>query len=176
MANKQIEAEKLEEWIDDAQTRIFQSAVVNNTRRRSSVIQSKDFANMIKDIKTEYKEAGFDEKLDTDTLEKVKAKKPLSSQKKGNLKEKNETLMKLLNVVEEKTDAMNDAWEHFASADGAFSALPSYRNPEKSCPAQGVKSVPYNKEGLDEGMDMFEKQFDGVMNSIVKTCEKDVQQ
>jgi len=148
----------------------------NSTRRRrSSVIQSKDFSNLIKNIKTEYKEAGFEEKLGDDTLEKVQAKKPLANQKKGNLKEKNETLQKLLNVVEEKTDAMTDAWEHFSSADGAFSALPSYRNPEKSCPRLGEKSVPYSKEGLDEGMEMFEKQFDGVMNTIVKTCEKDVQ-
>ena len=33
----------------------------------------------------------------------------------------------LLNTVVERTEGMNDAWEHFASADPAFANVASYR-------------------------------------------------
>ena len=141
---------------------------------------SKDFTAMMKGMKEEYHQQGFSTTLDEATLEKVEAKKPLKTQKKGNLKEKNDAMMKLLNVVVERTEGLNEAWEHFASAEPAFANVASYRfgfmicfsemnfrNADKTCPkgaaAMKNEAVAYDKNNLDGGMDLFEKQFDGVM-------------
>merc|ERR1719228_250863 len=103
------------------------------------------------------------------------AKKPTKAAKKGTLKEKTDAMLKLLNTVEERTEGLNEAWEHFASADPAFANLASYRNTDKTCPtnpalARKNSAIAYDKSKLDEGMDLFEKQFDGIMKAVVKTC------
>jgi len=172
------EAEKLEAWIDATQQKIFKAAAGANGRRRSSVVQSKDFTNMVKDLKADYAKQGFQTALGDDKLEAMLAKKPTKASKKGTLKEKNDAMLKLLDTVEERTQGMNEAWEHFASADPAFANLASYRNTDKTCPTNSAlaaknQAIPYDKSKLDEGMDMFETQFDGVMKALVKTCGDD---
>jgi hypothetical protein len=87
------------------------------------VAQSKDFTKMVKDMQDEYTKKGFSSALPDD----LSAKKPMKAAKKGTLKEKNDSMMKLLNTVVEKTEGMNEAWEHFASANPAFSNVASYR-------------------------------------------------
>jgi len=171
------EADKLEAWIDDTQKKIFKAAASNNGRRRSSVVQSKDFTNMVKDLKDDYSKQGFGN-LKEGELEGVTAKKPTKAAKQGTLKEKKDAMLKLLNTVEERTEGMNEAWEHFASAEPAYSNVASYRNTDKTCPtsaalAEKNAAIPYDKSKMDEGMDLFEKQFDGVMKAIVKTCGDD---
>ena len=79
------------------------------------------------DLQEDYSKKGFDEKLNEDTLATTNAKKPMKAAKKGTLKEKKDAMASLLNTVVERTQGMNDAWEHFASADPAFANVASYR-------------------------------------------------
>ena len=119
----------------------------------------------MKDLQEDYSKKGFDEKLKEDTLAAMDAKKPMKAAKKGTLKEKKDAMASLLNTVVERTEGMNDAWEHFASADPAFANVASYRlsskdflvllsyhifcrNTDKTCPKGGMmaqrnEAVPY---------------------------------
>ena len=81
----------------------------------------------MKDLQEDYSKKGFDEKLNEETLANLNAKKPMKAAKKGTLKEKKDAMASLLNTVVERTEGMNDAWEHFASADPAFANVASYR-------------------------------------------------
>ena len=81
----------------------------------------------MKDLQEDYSKKGFDEKLKEETLASTNAKKPMKAAKKGTLKEKKDAMASLLNTVVERTEGMNDAWEHFASADPAFANVASYR-------------------------------------------------
>jgi len=92
----------------------------------------------VKDLQEDYTKKGFDEKLKEETLAAMHAKKPMKAAKKGTLKEKKDAMASLLNTVVERTEGMNDAWEHFASADPAFANVASYRNTEKTCPKGGM--------------------------------------
>ena len=105
----------------------IQAAASSTGRRRSSVAQSKEFTKLVKDLQEDYSKKGFDEKLNEDTLATMNAKKPMKAAKKGTLKEKKDAMASLLNTVVERTQGMNDAWEHFASADPAFANVASYR-------------------------------------------------
>merc|ERR1719153_773432 len=130
----------------------------------------------MKDLQEDYSKKGFDEKLKEETLATMNAKKPMKAAKKGTLKEKKDAMASLLNTVVERTEGMNDAWEHFASADPAFANVASYRNTEKTCPKGGMmaarnEAVAYETRNMEGGMDMFEKQFDGVVKAVVNTCE-----
>ena len=78
-------------------------------------------------MQEDYSKKGFDEKLKEETLANMNAKKPMKAAKKGTLKEKKDAMASLLNTVVERTEGMNDAWEHFASADPAFANVASYR-------------------------------------------------
>ena len=78
-------------------------------------------------MQEDYSKKGFDEKLKEETLATMNAKKPMKAAKKGTLKEKKDAMASLLNTVVERTEGMNDAWEHFASADPAFANVASYR-------------------------------------------------
>ena len=105
----------------------IQAAAGSTGRRRSSVAQSKEFTKLVKDLQEDYSKKGFDEKLKEETLANLNAKKPMKAAKKGTLKEKKDAMASLLNTVVERTEGMNDAWEHFASADPAFANVASYR-------------------------------------------------
>merc|ERR1712108_79974 len=136
----------------------------------------KEFTKLVKDLQEDYTKKGFDEKLKEETLAAMHAKKPMKAAKKGTLKEKKDAMASLLNTVVERTEGMNDAWEHFASADPAFANVASYRNTEKTCPKGGMmaqrnEAVAYETRNMDGGMDMFEKQFDGVIKAVEKACE-----
>ena len=108
-------------------TMISQAAAGSTGRRRSSVAQSKEFTKLVKDLQEDYSKKGFDDKLKEETLANLNAKKPMKAAKKGTLKEKKDAMASLLNTVVERTEGMNDAWEHFASADPAFANVASYR-------------------------------------------------
>jgi len=176
MADPNQEAEELENWIDDTREKIFKAAAGSTGRRRSSVAQSKEFTKLVKDLQEDYSNRGFDEKLKEETLATMNAKKPMKAAKKGTLKEKKDAMASLLNTVVERTEGMNDAWEHFASADPAFANVASYRNTDKTCPKGGMMAqkngaVPYETKGMEGGMDMFETQFDGVVKAVEKACK-----
>ena len=81
----------------------------------------------MKDLQEDYSKKGFDEKLKEETLANLNAKKPMKAAKKGTLKEKKDAMASLLNTVVQRTEGMNDAWEHFASAIPAFANVASYR-------------------------------------------------
>ena len=88
--------------------------------------QSKDFTKLVKDLKEDFSKQGFED-LKEETLDSLGAKKPMKAAKKGTLKEKKDAMQSLLNTVVERTEGMNEAWEHFASADPAYSNVASYR-------------------------------------------------
>ena len=61
--------------------------------------QSKDFTNMVKNLKEDYTKQGFEKALKEETLEGLEAKKPSKAAKKGTLKEKKDQMNKLLESV-----------------------------------------------------------------------------
>jgi len=176
MADANQEAEELENWIDDTREKIFKAAAGSTGRRRSSVAQSKEFTKLVKDLQEDYSKKGFDDKLKEETLANLNAKKPMKAAKKGTLKEKKDAMASLLNTVVERTEGMNDAWEHFASADPAFANVASYRNTDKTCPKGGMmaqrnEAVAYETGNMEGGMTMFEKQFEGVAKVKYVVCQ-----
>merc|ERR1712181_161275 len=147
---------------------IFKAAAGSTGRRRSSVAQSKEFTKLVKDLQEDYSKKGFDDKLKEETLANLNAKKPMKAAKK-------DAMASLLNTVVERTEGMNDAWEHFASADPAFANVASYRNTDKTCPKGGMmaqrnEAVAYETGNMEGGMTMFEKQFEGVAKAVEKAC------
>merc|ERR1712083_742 len=120
---------------------------------------------------------GFNEKAARSEMTEIKCRKPLPGSKVGTLKEKNDLIIDFIKSVEKKADNIGLAWEHYGSANPAYSVIPSYRNEEKSLPTFTDKngsspSDKYSKEGMDTGMESFETQFTGLIRGTEAAAKK----
>ena len=93
--------EALEDWIDETQKELYNTASKESSRR-SSIIFNEELVDLVKKQKTDYEAKGFKKKRVQDAMESALAKKPFTGAKFGTLREKNNTLMNLLLTLETK--------------------------------------------------------------------------
>merc|ERR1711890_105341 len=141
MARRGSNVDKLEDWLDQTEEKLYKAAVETG-RRRSSLIKVSEFSNFMKGIQEEYHAQGFEEKAAQKEMDDIKCRKPLPGSKSGTLKEKNDLIMNLVNTVEKKTGDLEEAWGHYGSANPAYSVIPSYRNEDKSLPENAYEKDP----------------------------------
>jgi hypothetical protein len=175
-ARRGSNVDKLEDWLDQTEERLYKAAVETG-RRRSSLMKVSEFSNFMKDIQDDYVAQGFSEKSAEKEMTEIKCRKPLPGSKKGTLKEKNDLIVNFITSVEKKTEDIGLAWEHYGSANPAYSVIPSYRNEDKSLPTftdknGGCPADKYSKEGMDTGMDAFETQFSGLIRGTEAAAAK----
>ena len=95
------EMEALEAWIDETEEELYGKAS-REGRRRSSVILSDEFIELVERLKKDYDNKGFMKRRVQEAMETTKARKPFTSAKFGTLREKNNTLMNFLLTLEAK--------------------------------------------------------------------------
>ena len=98
--NKQ-EMGALEVWIDETEKKLYDNASKEG-RRRSSVILSDEFIDLVENVKKEYEDKGFMKRRVQEAMETALAVKPFTSAKFGTLREKNNTLMNFIVTLEAK--------------------------------------------------------------------------
>ena len=100
----QREINELESWIDETHNRFsaFLSERGQHGRRRSSVILSDECKEQIKRITCEYEEKGFKKKRIQDGIEFADAMNPFDNSKFGTLREKHNTFMNFILMLEAK--------------------------------------------------------------------------
>ena len=102
------EMEALEIWIDDVEKQLYDNASKEG-RRRSSVILSDEFIELVQNVKDDYEAKGFMKRRVQEAMETVMAVKPFTSAKFGTLREKNNTLMNFLLTLEAKQKEKKEA-------------------------------------------------------------------
>merc|ERR1711872_48442 len=102
------EMEALELWIDETEKELYDKASKEG-RRRSSVILSDEFIELVERLKIDYEDKGFMRRRVQEAMEYALARKPFTSAKFGTLREKNNTLMNFLLTLETKQREKKEA-------------------------------------------------------------------
>ena len=102
------EMEALELWIDGTEKDLYENASKEG-RRRSSVILSDEFTELVQKHKDDYEARGFMKRRVQEAMDIALAVKPFTSAKFGTLREKNNTLMNFLLMLEAKQREKKEA-------------------------------------------------------------------
>ena len=100
--------EALEDWIDETERKLYNTASKDNSRRLSYIF-TEEFVDLVQKQKAEYEVKGFMKKRVQDAMESTPARRPFTTAKFGTLREKNNTLMNLLWTLETKQKMKKEA-------------------------------------------------------------------
>ena len=101
LESRNEEMEALEVWIDETEEQLYNRANVAR-RRRSSIILSDEFVDLVEGIKKDYEMKGFLKRRVQEEMDKTKAARPFTSAVFGTLREKNNTIMNFIKTLEAK--------------------------------------------------------------------------